>query len=166
LKGTRGDPDREAKAWIDKLTEAENERRGYLRLAAKGLMRDEELDRALAELEETRTVAERELEAIENRRERIQQLEHDKDALLASLEGAVPEALDSLPSDSRNQLYRMLNLKVEAFPDEPLKLFGVFVGDVGVCSPDTIPWSAPTPTCQPPILAFSRVVRPTCRTWV
>jgi hypothetical protein len=130
-------------------------------------MRDEELDRALAELEETRTVAERELEAIENRREHIQQLEYDKDALLASLEGAVPEALDSLPSDSRNQLYRMLNLKVEAFPDEPLKLFGVFVGDVGVCSPDTIPWwSALTPTCQPPILAFSRVLRPTCRRWV
>jgi hypothetical protein len=118
-KGTRGDPDREARAWLDKLTEAEHERRGYLRLAAKGRMRDEELDRALAGLEETCAVVERELEVLENRRERIEQLEHDKDALLASLEGAVPEALDRLTSESRNWIYRMLNLKVEAVPMSP-----------------------------------------------
>jgi hypothetical protein len=165
LKGTRGDPDREAKAWLDKLTEAENERRGYLRLAAKGHMRDEELDNALAELEETRVVAERELAALENRRELIEQLEQDKDDLLASLEGAVPEALDTLPPESRNRIYRMLSLKVEALADEPLKLFGVFVGDVAVCSPDTIPSSGLTPTCRPPMLTSSPAARPTCRTW-
>ncbi len=139
LKGTRGDPDREARAWLDKLTEAERERRGYLRLAAKGRMRDEELDSALAELEETCAVVERELEALENRRERIEQLEHDKDALLASLKGAVPEAIDRLPSEGRNRIYRMLSLKVETVPDEPLKLSGVFVSDMDVCFPDTIP---------------------------
>jgi site-specific DNA recombinase len=166
LKGTRGDPELEAKAWINKLTEAENERRGYLRLAAKGRMRDEELDRVLAELEETRAVAERELEALENRRERIEQLEHDKDALLASLEGAVPEALDSLSSEARNRIYKMLSLKVEALPDEPLKLSGVFAGDVGVCFPDHISSSGPTPTCRPQMLASSLAVRPACRTWV
>jgi hypothetical protein len=37
----------------------------------------------------------------------------------------------------------MLSLKVEAFTYEPFKLFGVFVADGGVCSPDTIPWSEP-----------------------
>ena len=35
-------------------------------VAVKGRMRDEELDKALAELEEMRAVAERELEALEN----------------------------------------------------------------------------------------------------
>lgn len=164
LKGTRGDPEREAKGWLDKLTEAENERRGYLRLAAKGRMRDEELDRALAELAVTRAVAERELEALENRRERIEQLEHDKDALLASLEGAGPEVLDSLPPESRNRIYKMLSLKVEALPDEPLKLSGVFAGNVGVCSIDTTSSSGPALTCRLQMLVSSPVARHTCRT--
>jgi hypothetical protein len=46
-------------------------RRGYLRLAAKGRMTDEDLDEALAELEETREAAQRELETLKHRRERI-----------------------------------------------------------------------------------------------
>jgi hypothetical protein len=124
-------------------------------------MRDEELDRALAELEETCAVAERELEALENRQERIEQLEHDKDALLASLEGAVPEALDRLTSESRNQIYRMLSLKVEAVPEEPLKLSGVFVRDVDVCFSETIPSLGPTPTCRSPMITSSPAARPT-----
>ena len=128
-------------------------------------MRDEELDRALAELEEMRAVAERELKTLENRRKRIERLEHDKEALLASLEGAVPEALDRLPSESRNRIYRMLNLKVEALLGEPLKLSGVFVGDVGVCFSDTISSSGPTPTCRLQMLASSPAALPTSRTW-
>ncbi|MDQ3304261.1 MAG: zinc ribbon domain-containing protein, partial [Actinomycetota bacterium] len=67
-EGTRGDPEREAKAWLEKLTEADQERRGYLRLAAKGRMTDDDLDRALVEIEETRETAEGELEALRNRR--------------------------------------------------------------------------------------------------
>jgi hypothetical protein len=49
--GMRGDPDQEAASWLERLSEAEQERRGYLRFAAKGHMTDEELDEALAELE-------------------------------------------------------------------------------------------------------------------
>jgi t-SNARE complex subunit (syntaxin) len=49
---------------LNKLSEAEQERRGYLRLAAKGQMTDEELDEALSEFEDTRKMAEMELEAI------------------------------------------------------------------------------------------------------
>jgi site-specific DNA recombinase len=52
--GMRGDPEHEAKLWLEKLSDAEQERRGYLRLAAKGHMSDEELDEALAELKDTR----------------------------------------------------------------------------------------------------------------
>lgn len=41
----RGDPEQEAKAWLEKLSEVDQERRGYLRLAAKGHITDEELER-------------------------------------------------------------------------------------------------------------------------
>ncbi len=57
----RGDPDREAAYWLEKLSEVEQERRGYLRLAAKGHMTDDDLAEALTELEDTRATAEREL---------------------------------------------------------------------------------------------------------
>jgi hypothetical protein len=55
----RGDPDREAKVWLDKITELDQESRGCLRLAARGRMSDEDLDEALAELEEAQNTAQR-----------------------------------------------------------------------------------------------------------
>jgi hypothetical protein len=39
----RGDPTREAKVWLDKLAGIDQERRGYLKLAATGRMSDEDL---------------------------------------------------------------------------------------------------------------------------
>ncbi len=123
-KGTRGDPEREAKVWLEKLAEAEGERRGYLRLAAKGRMTDEDLDRELAELEETQRTAERELAAIENRRERLELLERDKDEILNSYAKMAPEALDILSPEERRRLYRMLRLKVIANPDRSLEVSG------------------------------------------
>jgi site-specific DNA recombinase len=82
--GLRGDPDQEAKSWLAKLAEVDQERRGYLRLAAKGRLTDEELDEALAELEDARETAEKELRAVRARREVLENLERDKDALLES----------------------------------------------------------------------------------
>jgi site-specific DNA recombinase len=109
----RGDPAREARAWLERLAEVEQERRGYLRLAAKGLMSEAELDGALAELEETRQTAERELEAVGGRREEIEQLERDRDALRASWSAAIPDNLDRLTPEGRNGLYHRLRLEMK-----------------------------------------------------
>ena len=98
----RGDPEREAKAWLDKLDEADRERRGYQRLAAKGLVSDEELDEALAELEETRATAKRELETLAGRRKRIKRLERENDTLLENYAALVPEKLESLEPAERH----------------------------------------------------------------
>jgi chromosome segregation ATPase len=59
-------------------------RSGYHDLAAKGLMTFEELEEKLRGLEETRKTAERELEALRSRRERVEELEQDKETLLES----------------------------------------------------------------------------------
>ena len=69
--GMRGDPEQESKVWLEKLSEVDQERRGYLRLAAKGRISDEELDEAVAELEDTRQTAERALQALRARQETI-----------------------------------------------------------------------------------------------
>jgi hypothetical protein len=120
----RGDPEREAKAWLEKLAKADQERRGYLRLAAKGRMTDEDLDRELVELEEIRRIAERKLAAIKNRRERIELLERNKDEILNFYAKMAPEALDGLSPEERHRLYRMLRLKVAANPDRSLEVSG------------------------------------------
>ncbi len=122
----RGEPEQHARAWADKLAEVETERRGYLRLAAKGRMTDEDLDVALVELEETRKTAERGLEAARSRRERIEQLERDKDALLQWYAGLVPEALDALSPEGRHHVYKLLRLDVLIYPDETAEVSGIF----------------------------------------
>jgi uncharacterized membrane protein len=126
--GLRGDPDQEAKTWLEKLSEVDQERRGYLRLAAKGHLTDEELDEALAELEDTRQTAEKELRAIRARREVLEALERDRDALLESYASMTPAALDALSPEERHQVYKMLRLTVEVSPDGSLHVTGV-LGD-------------------------------------
>jgi site-specific DNA recombinase len=126
--GLRGDPDQEAKTWLEKLSEVDQERRGYLRLAAKGVLADEELDEALAELEETRETAERELRAISARRETLEKLERDKEALLGHYARMTPDVLDALEPEERHQVYKMLRLTVEVCADGCLEVSGV-LGD-------------------------------------
>jgi hypothetical protein len=126
--GLRGDPDQEAKSWLAKLAEVDQERRGYLRLAAKGRLTDEELDEALAELEDARETAEKELRAVRARREVLENLERDRDALLESYANMTPAALDALSPEERHQIYKMLRIMVEVSPDGSLNVTGV-LGD-------------------------------------
>jgi hypothetical protein len=136
-EGMRGDPDSEAKVWLDKLAEVDEERRGYQRLAAKGLMTDEELDSALVELDQTYETARRELEVLCHRRDKMVELERDKEALLESYAGIVPEALDGLAPEERHQIYKMLRLRVVADVDASIEVTGAFGGLV-VCTPETL----------------------------
>ena len=125
----RGDPEREAKEWLDKLSEVDQERRGWLRLAAKGGPTDptdEELDEELAALEETRQTAKRELTALRDRKERIEELERDRDAVLEDYAGRAPEALEALTSEERHRLYKMLKLSVVIHRDRSAKITGTF----------------------------------------
>jgi hypothetical protein len=70
-----GDPKREAKAWLDKLAELDSERRGYLKLAARGTITAVQFDEALAELWESRSTAGRELATLQHRQVAIEALE-------------------------------------------------------------------------------------------
>ncbi len=104
----------------------------YQEMAARGLMTLEELEKKLGQLEETRITAERELTALKGRRQRIEQLERDKDVLLKSYAGMAPDALNSLVPDERRQVFNMLKLRVAAYPDTRLEVDGILAGGVGV----------------------------------
>ena len=103
----------------------ESERRGYIRLAAKGYLTDEELGEALTELEDTRRTAEKEVQAIKGRKEILEELERDRDALLGQYARMVPEALDALTPEERRQVYGMLRLRIEVAADGSMEVRGV-----------------------------------------
>ena len=100
-----------------KIAECSRLRSAYQDQQAAGLMTLEELASKLAKLEETRSVAAAELEALEAREERLRELEADRDSLLASYAETVPEALDELSAEERMRVYRMLQLEVRPNPE-------------------------------------------------
>jgi site-specific DNA recombinase len=134
-----GDPERESRAWVEKLAECDRLRKAYQQQQAAGLMTLEELGTMLKELEETRRVVEAELKHVEARRGRVEALENDRDDLLEHVAGLVPEALDKLTGQERNRLYRMLRLEITPSP-EGYEVRGAF------CPLELPPSKTPTAT--------------------
>ena len=135
---SRGDPDRASKLWTDKLLEVDRKRTRYQEMASDDLISFDELRSRLSELDSTRATAEKELEALRNYEERLAGLEKNRDALLASLMTMVPEALGTLTSEERRQVYKMLNLQVSAYLDGSLEITGAFGEDPSVCEKETV----------------------------
>jgi site-specific DNA recombinase len=134
-RAVRGNPDQEVWTWTKKLAEVDRKRGAYQDQQAEGLITLDELRAKLATLEETRTVALRELETLRSRQERIEQLEQDADTLLERYAGMIPETLDSLTSEERHRVYKMLRLRVVVCADGPTEVTGVFGGMLEVTAP-------------------------------
>jgi hypothetical protein len=133
----RGDPDRQTILWADKLAEVERKRARYQEMAVDDLITFEELRFRLSELDSTRATAERELEALRDHKEHVEELEKNRDALLSSLMSTVPEALDALAPEERRQVYKMLKLRVDVYPDGSLEVSGAFGEELNVCKRET-----------------------------
>jgi hypothetical protein len=91
-------------------------------MAASELINFDELRTRLLELEETRQSAERELKIVGTHKERVAELEADRDALLTSLMDIAPIALDSLTPEERRRFYKLLGLRVIVYPDRSLEV--------------------------------------------
>jgi site-specific DNA recombinase len=129
----RGNPYREAKAWANKIAGAVEKRSRLQDMAAEGLITFDELGAKLETLEKERERARRELNALENHRALLQELEQDKDTLLDHYAGLLPEVLDDLASEERHHVYKMLKLRVNMHPDRMLEVSGVLAEDLGLC---------------------------------
>jgi len=106
-------------------------------MAARSLITFEELEKKLGQLDETRATAERNLATLERHREEIEQLERDKDSLLASYAGMAPHALVSLGPEERRQVYKMLKVRVAAYPDAQFEVGGIMTSPTSVCTSET-----------------------------
>ncbi len=123
----RGDPDRDVRRCLEQLAAHERKRSGFQDMAAEGLITLDELRSKLSGLEELRRATADELEAARGREERLRHLEDDRESLLKHYENIAPEALDSLTSEERQQLYRLLRLKLTVGPppERELTLTGI-----------------------------------------
>jgi site-specific DNA recombinase len=119
-----GDPNREAREWADRIIAVGRKRSGFQNMAAEGLITFDELRAKLAELEEDRETAQRELETLARRQRRIERLEEDAEEVMRSYAGMLPENLRTLDPKERHEVYRMLRLRVAAYPDGTLLASG------------------------------------------
>jgi hypothetical protein len=135
---THGDPDREAREWADRIVALERKDRivalerkrgGFQDMAAEGLITFDELRVKLAGLKEDLERAQRELETLAQRQQRIERLEEDARQVMRSYAGMVPENLRTLGPKERHEVYRMLRLRVAAYPDGTLLASGA-LGEV------------------------------------
>jgi site-specific DNA recombinase len=120
----RGDPEREALAWLKQLDELAGKRAAYQDQQAAGLMTLDELGTRLTELEDVRRSAESELAKLRSSQEEIEALEADAHSLLASYERATPERLDALDAEERHRVYRLMRLEVLVHLDGSLEAQG------------------------------------------
>ena len=136
-RAVRGDPQRETKAWLEQLAETDRKRSGFQDMAAEGLITLDELRAKLAALEEARETAKMELEILDRRRKKLDDLEQDKETVMEHYAQMAPEALDSLTPEERQRFYTMLRLKVMVEINGDFELSGAFTADPDVCTTET-----------------------------
>jgi hypothetical protein len=108
---------KEAATWAEKIEECARLRNAYQDQQAAGLMTLEELGSKLKELDETRDLAQAELDALALRKQRVEDLETDRDTLVKVMADMVPEGLYGLSGEERHRAYRMLRIEVTPIPE-------------------------------------------------
>jgi len=147
----RGDPEKEAAVWLDRLADVKHKRASFQDMAAEGLITFDELRTKLAALEETRQTARKELIALWGRTERLRALKRDREVLLQNYAEMMPESLDALEAEERHRVYNMLRLRVLAFPDGALEVRGALRGELLVCKNSTRRLCQPETTKHPEV---------------
>jgi len=109
-----------------RLAELDEERRGCLRLAARGSMTDDELDDALAEVDDQRREVEEALRQAQNRQQGIEQLKRDMFLVFATLDQIRSGTLDWPKPEARRKLYRALRLEAHVDEQKRVSIHGVF----------------------------------------
>jgi hypothetical protein len=106
-------------------------------MAAEGLITFDELRTKLVELQDGRKAAQMKLEEIERRIERIERIEKNAEEVMRHYAGVLPEGLLTLGPEERREVYHMLRLRIEAYPDGALLASGALGGKQPVFTPET-----------------------------
>jgi hypothetical protein len=143
-RGLHGTPERDAAAWEQRLKELEEERRGYLRLAAQGRVVDHELDTLLSEVEEQRERAQEELRRALGRKEHLRTLARRRELVLKLWKRLGGDRAENVSSGERMQWYERLRVTATPTEDGDLCLRGLF-DDADVCRTESKSRALPDP---------------------
>jgi len=121
-------PQKQAEVWQDRMCGADEKRRRYQEMAAEGLIDFGELRERLSELSEEKKLAEREIESLRNKEERLDEMRRNKDALLTNLVEMTPRLIDELSPAQKHRIYEMLGLRVTSAGDGSLEVAGDLAG--------------------------------------
>jgi len=115
-------PADDSEAWLKKLTGLEVQEERLLDLYLESKLEMDRYEKRVAQINQSRSAVEKELERIKDRVARVDQLERDRDAVLNDYCRIVPEQLDALEPEERNRIYKMLDLTVLADEKGSLEL--------------------------------------------
>jgi site-specific DNA recombinase len=122
----RGDPEHEIRTFAARLEDLNEERRGYLRQNARGLLSDSELDDMLSGVDEERDGLQKALREATEREEDAGRLRRELRMVFARFEQIRTEELRHLEGEERRRAYEALRLRVEVDEKGDARLFGVF----------------------------------------
>jgi hypothetical protein len=127
-KSLSSDPKKQTEIWRTRIFEANKMRKRYREMAAEGLIDFGELREKLFELDEQKEVAEREIKALQEKKQRLDEMRRDKANLLNDLVEMTPRLIDELPSEEKLRIYEMLGLRVTSAVDGTLEITGDLAG--------------------------------------
>jgi hypothetical protein len=122
------DPRMEVEIWRAKISGAQERRRRCQEMAAEGLIDFGELREMLSELDEEKKVAEREIESLQKKGERLDAMRCNKDALLTNMAEMTPRLIDELAPEEKHRIYGMLGLRVTSDENGSLEAAGELTG--------------------------------------
>jgi hypothetical protein len=123
-------PTHRLRHWYAELEKIERRRDGHLDQPAEGFISIAELKKKLADLEERREVAQRELGKLARHHEHRAELERNAEALLERYTFEAREGLDLYTPEDRHDAYRALSIEVISYPVGTVELSGSALGEV------------------------------------
>jgi hypothetical protein len=107
-------------SWLRRIAEIDLKQERLLDLHLDGDITTEQFRAKSAELDEAHAAAEGQLEAARSRHARLKDIEQSKEALISYYASLVQQELTELSSEEKNQIYKMMHLKVLAQRDGTL----------------------------------------------
>lgn len=120
---TTRNPDEDAIGWLRIIEECDRKRANYQDQQAAGYMTLEELGSKLAELNESKATAQRELDRVQEGRRRVEELEATKTTLLTAYKDVLLyDGLQYFPPEVRREIFEAMRLKITVPKDGPVRV--------------------------------------------